>query len=584
MRILSQSKYIFALLLLLLLIGLIAVACVPATPVTIVEKVVETVVVKETVIVEGTPQVQEVIKEVEVEVEVVVTPTTAPPGKKVLRIANAEPTQGTSPLTGGTSASTRVWELMHDPLWERDENYEPIPWLAEKWEVSDDYTEWTFYLRDGLIFSDGSQLTAEDVKASFEYLGTSELWSGRTEQIESVEVIDPLTVKLTMVRPMPEFFHLPGAQVQFSIFSKAAIEAGDDWNNPLQSAYSGPYILKEYVPKSHLVLEKNPNYWKEGYPKFDEIYWSFTEDATAGVAAVESGTADVYSPVPAKDVPRLKLMGTVAVHEARGRNFIGFGFDRTSPLLSDKRVRNAIGMILDPDERTEVCWFGTGDPLYGGFIYDWQSEFYDGLEPFKLPREERIEQAKALLDEAGWVEGPDGVRVSQGVEGVDDGTPFEVNVPYEANWPASECHTQLLQNWGLDAGLTFNPERYDPGNFWNDAIDGKFQMWHAGIPGSLFAANSIYEVFHTNGSWNPYYFHGSNPELDEMLDAMAAEPDLTKKKALLGEINQQLADEQYVLADGSQNTLVLTTSKLEGFYPRPDDSSRALILSDIIAE
>ena len=69
-----------------------------------------------------------------------------------------------------------------------------------------------------------------------------------------------------------------------------------------------------------------------------------------------------------------------------------------------------------------------------------------------------------------------------------------------------------------------------------------------------------------------------------MLDAMAAEPDPTKKKALLGEINQQLADEQYVLADGSQNTLVLTTSKLEGFFPRPDDSSRALILSDITAE
>ncbi len=579
MRISSRLGKVITLLLTLGLVAAIAAQCGPTpTPERIVEKVVETVVVKETVMVAGTPEVKEVI--VTKEVEVVVTPTPEPPGKKVLRIANAEPTQGTSPLTGGTSASMRVWELMHDPLWDRDENFKPIPWLAEKWDVSEDFKVWTFYLLEGLTFSDGSQITAEDVKASFEYLGTSELWAGRIEQIENIEVLDPLTVKFTMVRPMPEFLDLPGANVQFSIFSKAAIEAGADWNNVQQSAYSGAYILQEYVPKSHLVLVKNPNYWKDGYPKFDEIYWSFTEDATAGVAAVESGTADVYSPVPAKDVPRLKLMPTVAVYEANAGNYIGFGFDRTSPFFNDSRVRKAIAMILEPDERTEVCWYGTGNSLYGGFIYEWQTDFFDGLEPYKTPREERVAEAKKLLEEAGWVEGADGMRVSQGIEGLDDGTPFEVNVPYEANWPASECHTQLLQNWGKEVGLNFKPERYDPGNFWNDAIDGKHPMWHAGIPGALYAPDSLYQVFHTNGSWQPYWFHGSEPELDEMFDNMVAEVDPAKKKDMLSEINQKLAEEAYVVADGSQNTLVLTTARLQGFFPRSDDSSRALIISD----
>lgn len=518
------------------------------------------------------------------EVQVVVTPTSEPPGKKVLRIANAEPTQGTSPLTGGTCASSKVWDLMHDPLWDRDENFEPIPWLAERWETNEDFTTWTFYLKDGLTFSDGSPLTAEDVKASFEYLGASELYAGRIEQFESIEVVDPSTVKFTARRPMPDFLVMPSCVPQFSIFSKAAIDSGADWNKVAQSAYSGPYILQEYVPKSHLIMVKNPNYWMEGYPKFDEIYWSFTEDATAGVAAVESGAADYYDPVPAKDVPRLQLMSNVAVYEADSPSYIGFGFDRTSPFFKDNRVRRAIAMILEPDERTEVCWFGTGTSLYGGFIYDWQTEFFDGLEPYKTPREERIAQAKALLDEAGWVEGSDGMRESQGVEGLEDGARFEVNVPYEANWPASECHTQLLQNWGKEVGLVFNPQRYDPGNFWNDAIDGKHAMWHAGIPASIYAPDSFYQVFHTNGTWQPYWFHGSEADLDQMLDALIAEVDPAKKKELIAEINKKLAEEAYVIADGSQNTLVLTTAKLQGFFARSDDSNRALILADIPAE
>jgi ABC-type transport system substrate-binding protein len=383
---------------------------------------------------------------------------------------------------------------------------------------------------------------------------------------------------------MPDFLVMPSCVPQFSIFSKAAIDSGADWNKVAQSAYSGPYILQEYVPKSHLVMVKNPNYWMEGYPKFDEIYWSFTEDATAGVAAVESGAADYYDPVPAKDVPRLKLMSNVAVYEADSPSYIGFGFDRTSPFFKDNRVRRAIAMILEPDERTEVCWFGTGTSLYGGFIYDWQTEFFDGLELYKTPREERIAEAKALLDEAGWVEGSDGMRESQGVEGLEDGARFEVNVPYEANWPASECHTQLLQNWGKEVGLVFNPQRYDPGNFWNDAIDGKHAMWHAGIPASIYAPDSFYQVFHTNGTWQPYWFHGSEADLDQMLDALIAEVDPAKKKELIAEINKKLAEEAYVIADGSQNTLVLTTAKLQGFFARSDDSNRALILADIPAE
>jgi ABC-type transport system substrate-binding protein len=106
-------------------------------------------------------------------------------------------------------------------------------------------------------------------------------------------------------------------------------------------------------------------------------------------------------------------------------------------------------------------------------------------------------------------------------------------------------------------------------------------MWHTGIPGSLYVPDSIYQLVHTTGAWNPYWFHGSDAELDAMLDEMVAATDVETKKELLDQINKKLSEEAYFISDGAQNTLVLTNVEMTGFYPRTDDSSRALILADI---
>src|SRR5262249_35697918 len=498
---------------------------------------------------------------------------------KVLRSAGAEPTMGTSPLTGSTSVSMRVWELMHDPLWDRDANFQPVPWLAESWDTSPDATTWTFHLRPGLTFSDGSPITSADVQASFAYLATGKVWTERLKVISGIDAPDAQTAVFHFTRPVPEFLDLPN-NVQFSIFSKKAIDSGADWNKPMQ-VYSGPYRLKEYVPKGHLTLIKNPNYWNKELPKFDEIDQTFNEDPTAGVAAVESGAADVYSPVPAKDVPRLRTESIVSVYEANTPGFVGFGFDRSDPRFADQRVRRAIGMMIDAEERRTVCWFGTGSGLYGGYIFDSYTRWFKSIPPFPDPRPEPAPQASTLISTAGCGVGTGVLRVSSGVSGLDDGTPFQVDVPYEANWPASECHTQLLQNWGQDLGLTFNPVRYDPGSFWSDVTDGKFKMWHAGIPASPYAPEGLYQVFHTGGAWNAYWFRGTDQSLDGMFDQLVSSPDAQRKKELLNTIEQQLADQQYVLSDGAQSTLVLTTGAMQGFFARNDDSNRALILADI---
>ena len=565
---LLRRSALVVLLLASLLATLFAAGCGPQpTPETIVEE-------KEVV----------VTQEVEVEVEVVVTATPEPVGEKELRIGNAEPTMGLDPAQAGTSTSLRVLEMLHDSLWEWDENFEPKPWMAESWDIADDYTEYTFHLRSDLKFSDGSPITADDVKFSYERLAESELWQARLSVLESVEAPDAQTVVLKLSRPAPEFMILPGVNVNFFVVSKAAVEAGADFNEP-GTPVAGPFMLEEWVPKSHLVLVRNPHWWgieAMGYPKFDRIMWRFNEDATAGVAAVESGAVDLFNPFPAKDAPRMAFVQAATLYKATAVTFRGFGMDKTQPPFSDQLVRQAIGLASKPTDANDVCWFGTGDLLWGGYVYGWQNEWYSDVKPWDKPRDEKLAEANALLDEAGWRdEDSDGVREAHGVEGVADGTPFEVSVPFEANWPQAECHTLLLRDWMRDIGVKVNPDRYDPGSFWSDVIDSKFQMWHAGIGGHLWSPQMLQIVFHSDGAYNKYFMHYSDPELDGMIDEMLAETDVDKMKAMVHDIEVFLADQQYILATGSQNQLHLLNSDIDGYYLNPNDSNRALIVSDI---
>ena len=553
---------------LLLLSAVLALLLPACAPQVVEQPVVQTVVV------------EQVVKET-VEVEVTAEPSAE---EKVLNFAFSEPTMGLDPAIAGTSTSKRVIQFMHDSLWEWDEDMNPQPWMAESWDIASDYTSYTFHLRPDLKFSDGSPITAEDVKFSFEYMAESELWEGRLSVIESIETPDAQTVVINMNRSVPEFMLLPSFQVNYFIVSKAAVEAGADFN-AAGTPVSGPFVLEEWVPKSHLVLVKNPHWWGVealGYPKFDKIFHRFNEQGDAGVAAVESGAADIFAPVSAKDVPRLRKSPGVMLYEARRATVRGFGMDKAEPPFSDKRVRQAIGLATKPDEATEVCWFDTGGTLWGGIIYPWQKDWYTDVTPWDKPRDEKLAEAKALLDEAGWKdEDGDGVREAHGVEGVADGTPFEVSVPFESNWPQAECHTLLLQDWMSDIGIAISPDRYDPASYWSDVLDHKFKMWHYGHGTNLWGPAGFNTIFHSDGAYNQYSFQGSVPELDAMIEEMLAETDKEKVKELLHEIEVYIADNQFIIATGSQNALNLVNARVVGYHANSVDSQRALITSDI---
>jgi len=390
-----------------------------------------------------------------------------------------------------------------------------------------------------------------------------------------------------MDRSFPEFMDLPGWNLGYMIVSKAFVESGGDLNQP-GAVVSGPFYLEEYVPKSHAVLRKNPYYWMEGYPKFTRIDWTFSTDPMASVAAVESGAADHMMPIPAAEVPRLRQTSGVTVHYAAATDsWRGFGFDKTSPPFNDKRVRQALGYLMEPEEVTEGCWYGVASSLYGGYFYakdeDWFPYF--GREPWKgLTREERIDIAVGLLAEAGWSDDDgDGIAESHGVEGIPDGTPLETMVVYESNWLQSECHVLLAIEWARDGGFNIIPDRWETAGYWADVWADKHTMWFAARSTNDSPWGKITSAFRSDGSNKPNLMGGSfgDPKLDAMIDEMNYEGDMEKKIQLMSVIADYIGDQQYFVATGSQDQVQLTTDKLINFYITSDHSLRALITADI---
>lgn len=511
-------------------------------------------------------------------------PAAAATEPKVLRLQFAEPQMEPDMAKSNTSISIAWSGLVNDYLLGYDQNNQPIMMLAETYEPNEDYSVWTVKLRDNAAFNDGTPVTTEDLAWSIKHYQENETQKAIFDLIKEVEIVDAKTAKLHLTEPHSDWLLLHPV----AIYSKTCADGCDFYS--ADTPTSGPWHMVEYVPKSHMTLERNPNYWglKEAdpFPKIDSVDWVFQSDMTATLAAMEAGERDLGYVVP-KDAERLKSNPSLYLTTVPGVDgFVGWGMNKTKAPWSDQRVRKAASMLLEPEEKTAACWDGYATNIWGGLIYQedkgWEDLFISTYKD--MTREERLAEADKLLTEAGWTDQDgDGIRESKGVEGLEDGTKFSMKVVYESNWPQAECHTLLLKDWAAEAGLDLQPESYDPGAYWTDAMAGKFDMWHVGLPGSLLPYQRAKIMYHTDGSYNKYGAWINDTELDAMIDASLAEQDPAKKRELVAALQNYLFEKQYMLVDGAQSIVYAINSAVQPFYIHYDqlNSYRSLLFSDI---
>lgn len=494
-------------------------------------------------------------------------------------IVSTEPSSGFDPATAVTQASLRVMELMYDTLIDYDEDNQLIPMIAESWSVSEDDLTYDFVLRANAKFSDGSTITAEDVKFSIERAAASEALKAPLSVMSSITVVSPTEIQMTLATPSRVFLNALASTGSAAILSQTAVEADPDYF-VVPTVTSGPWSLEENVPKSHATLIANPHYWNEGLPAITNIRYTYSTDTTANAAALETGTADMTYNMKPADAVRLEKAGSIQFFEAPSPGIIMWGLDKSKAPFNDVDVRQAVAYMAPRADRLETCWSGIGPVSYGDLIYEGSPLYVEGEQRFDVPQEEALETAGELLDDAGWVMGSDGIRVSAGVEGLADGTPFAVTVPYENTWQQAQCNTETLQQHLRPLGVDVTPQAYDSASFYTDVAADKFQMYHAG---NNYATEDAYfaQSFTCDGSVVNLIAKWCNEEVDALVAQAQATSDMAEAADLYRQVQDIILDEQPMITTGAQYAVIGTSKNLEGFYPRADASNRGLIYATV---
>ncbi len=572
----SKRNQMWKFVLFLVSITLVATiaGCSPAAEPEVVEKVI-TQVVEVTVMVEGESQVveKEVTKivetEVEVEVETVVTATPEPAGDVVLVLAAAEQYGETFDIFN-TSTTMEVHTMIYEPLVSVDYNYEFRPGLAKSWETSEDGLTWTFHLREGVTFHDGSEFNAEVVKWWLEgmQLGVN---SYMFESMTSSEVIDDHTIAMTFEGPFPNLLY--NLSSSFSgIMSKEAYELYGDEYGTKYAIGTGPFILDEWVTNDYISLVKNPDYnwapeWSghKGPAQVDKILFRIIpEDATRAIE-FQTGNVQVLIDAPPpqmlsqyeNDPDYVILQGPDASIQ-----FIGMKVDH--PLFKDIRTREAIGHAIDRDLIVETIYQGLGTPA----LTYLSAELGGDKGVAEIAPSYDPDMAAALLAEVGWVMGDDGILVAENVEGVEAGTKFEVSY---WTYQQDEYSTlaEVTQKMLSDIGIKANIQLMDSATY-SDALKGDETELILRRYG--WDNNDILEWFH-HGKYAPYpnYLGVFDPEWDAALDeANYDTATWGERDAKYVDIHKYLIEEWYPWAPIRQRADVfLIRSNVKSFKPIP---------------
>jgi len=415
----SQKKTMWVAVSLMVVFSLLLVACGSTPAPEIIEKV-----VKETVMVQGTPEVVE--KVVTEQVEVVVKETVvveqevqapAEPKEFVVGVAfdqaTLDPGRGFE-ITGGMIHKATYNTLV---TWADDNVSQIVPDLAESWEVSEGGSVFTFHLREGVKFHSGNEMTAQDVKWSWERaMGLKGNPSFLFEGVSSIEAPDDYIVVVTKDAPDPAFL----AKSTFGVFSvldsKTVMEHGgtsgpdadqtdqaEDWLNQ-NSAGTGPFVLKSWVPETEVVVEKFADYWR-GPAFFDRVIYRNIPDTATQKLTLEAGGIDLAVEISSDQVEALKANPEIKVVEGQGTDMFfllcNANPDVTNGIMSDDRVRNAIRYAIDYEGLLALAGGSAINPptiVPYGFLGAWG--------PDKSYKRD-LDKARELLAEAGYPDGFD---------------------------------------------------------------------------------------------------------------------------------------------------------------------------------
>jgi peptide/nickel transport system substrate-binding protein len=527
-----------------------------------------------------------------VQVVVTLTPTPIPEGGTITRVSYGD-ARTANPLLADDPASRALSEWMFEGLLRVDPfTGEWMGNFAEGWTVSDDGLTYTFHLREGLTWSDGQPITAQDFHFSYAALMSGKLDTVNTREVSgiaAIEVVDERTFRVTFKEadcgnlerlrlgwlPM----HVFTGDVETFDFSELVVHEF----NSSPWVVSGPFILSEWVRGDHWTQERNEAYWR-GAPHLDGVITRVASGQQELVEWLADGRADVGESLRPRYLSQLEMSPDLRIWKfmSDGYDFLGFQLgdpedpqprlneDGTvneshgeHPILSDVRVRQAIVHALDRNELTARARLGQGIPLYANVLPTISWAYNADLEP----RAYDVEKADRLLDQAGWI-----LNETTGVR-ARDGKPLRLDLYTNAGneireTMAADIREQLgavgieveviAVEWYsfLDIlfGQTFDMVLMSIDNMGTNPDDSRLWSAASDAPGSGYNFISYY-----------------NPDLELKLNEARSAPgcDQDMRTALYRKIQAQLYEEQpYCWIDVPRNVVVLH-DRIGGTNPGP---------------
>lgn len=456
-------------------------------------------------------------------------------------------------ITFGAAPNTNdLVALIYDSLFWSQAKEDPEPWLAQSATPNADSTEWTVTLREGIRWQDGTPLTAEDVKFSFDYYQKQAGASGRyahhvsdVPAFDSAQVLNPLTVRLLYKSPAPQFTVMPGADLP--ILPKHIWESVTDPKTKSADlpVGSGPYKLVKIVPDQLYRFEANPDYFK-GKPTVDVLEIPVVKDPSAAFSALRTGeVASVAVNVPGELYNQFSTSRDIALAKSSRFQSTQVNFNARKAPLNDPKLRKAISMGTDRRALVDTVLLGRGVPGVPTYLDPDSPWAVKDAQPDYDPA-----AAKAMLDAAGYRPGGDGVRLAP------DNTPLNFSLLVNSFAPQDVRAAQLMAQQLAPLGVQFQVEALDP------ATLARRRQPPAGK--GLPTYDAYIATLESHGHVDPdalyYFFHSpgpkgfgagitgyTNPQFDALAEAATTAPNAERKR-LDAQMQQILATDVPSLA------------------------------------
>lgn len=474
-------------------------------------------------------------------------------------------------IFGGWIQQAYISRQVLDGLVTEDEDGSVKPWLATAWEISPDGLRYTFTLKPGVKFTDGTPLDAAAVAYNFDLWenknGNSTAKVSIDPYYKSAKAIDATHVEITLNKPYPPFLTLI-TQGYFGIQSPTALKTRSEQENCEKPIGSGAFTVQQWKHGEEVVLAKNPNYtsWPatakhQGPAIVDKVLWKFVADGVARYSSLTTGQSDVIYDVPSVNWKDAKSKFDTTLYITPGKP-VSIYLNTVKGVFTDKLVRQAFAYGADRKAAVEAGFHGL-IPYEGNPSVSQATPSYNA----EAAKAYAYDPAKAaeLLDQAGWKTGANGIRTK-------NGKPLTINFVYPAgsvfNSEGATVLQALQEQWkkvGFDVKLTAATQAETFAGKYSTPEEYDAQPWYWTSPSPAI----LWIVWRPSTKANPNYSNSSfynNEHLSQVIQQANSETDPAKADGLYQQAQQIIQDEAAAVGLYTQNSTYAVAKDLKDVW------------------